>query len=114
MLGRIPIPESISVYEMWHTARHEPDHELHKRLIAMGGRRSDASWYRRNDPPWSAQTLERIGEYIRHFTTLDADKWFELVASGRFPTEGPKAIEATRLFCAGQDIKPANSVELFW
>ncbi len=102
--GRLPIPDSITVYETWHWAPRATDHELYKYVISAGGQRSDASWYRSTDPTWNRPTFERMGEYIRHFTTLDADRWFALVKDGSMPTVPARAIEAIRLFCAGEDI----------
>ncbi len=95
---RLPIPESISVYESWHWAPLEASPTLHERIIRAVHHVSDAGYYYQDGrPAWSRRSYEDMGVFVRHFTTLDADKWDR--ESFRFRLDGPCGIADVARFC---------------
>lgn len=95
---RLPISESISVYESWHWAPLEASPTLHERIIRAVHHVSDAGYYYQDGrPAWSRRSYEDMGVFVRHFTTLDADKWDR--ESFRFRLDGPCGIADVARFC---------------
>ncbi len=94
----LPIPESISVYESWHWAPLEASPTLHERIFRAVHSVSDAGyWYQDGRQAWGRDMYERMGVFVRHFTTLDADKWDR--ESFGFRLDGPGGIADVAQFC---------------
>lgn len=97
--NRFPVPEFISVYETWHWAPLELSPTLHKRLFGAVHQVSDAGYYYQDGSrAWDDHSIfRRMGVFVRHFTTLDADRWDR--ESTGFRLDGPGAIADVARFC---------------
>jgi len=98
--GRLPLHESVTLYETWHQAPLEPTPTLHERIIQAAYLISEVDYYTPGQEIWHPKHYEDMGIFIRHFTTLNADEWDRL--SLDFPLDGPGGIAAVRAFCRGE------------
>jgi hypothetical protein len=96
--SNLPVPESINVYETWHWAPLEPSPTLHKKVLRAVGQTDDKGWHYQDGRPWfRPKTFAEMGKFVRHFTTLDADRWDK--ESQRFRLDGPGGIDDVAAFC---------------
>lgn len=94
----LPLPETISLYEAWHWAPLGPSPTLHNRVISAVRQSSNADYYGQDgQAAWSRETYKRMGTFIRHFTSLDADAWD--IQSVTFRLDGPGGIADVARFC---------------
>ena len=74
--SQFPVPESIHLYEPWHWAPLDSSPTLHAEVIEAAGPVANLAYYTRDrQQPWRRDIYKVMGIFLRHFTTLDADKW---------------------------------------
>lgn len=95
---RLPVPETISIYESWHWGRISASPNLHSRLLHAVHQVDDKGWhYQDGRPFYSNGTWQEMAKFVRHFTTLDADAFDR--AWPRFRRDGPGGIDDLAKFC---------------
>ena len=98
---RLPVPDSLHIYETWHWKRLTPSPDLHEELFAAVRQVSDCGYYHQDGRAvFNREVFERMGTYVKYFTTLDYDAWQRLVP--RIPLDGPGSIVAIARFCHPQ------------
>jgi hypothetical protein len=94
----LPVPESFSIYETWHWAPLGPSPDLYKRILSAAGQTSRKEyWYQDGRRAYEPRVFETMGIFVRHFTTLDADRWDR--ESKHFRLDGPGGIDDVAKFC---------------
>jgi hypothetical protein len=96
--SKFPIAQSLSIYEAWHWAPLKPSPTLHKRVLSAVHDGDDKGWHYQDGRRWfTEEKFAEMGKFIRHFTTLDADRWDE--QSKQFRLDGPGGIDDVARFC---------------
>lgn len=96
--GDFPMPESLSIYEMWHWAPLEPSPMLHEKILHAGGLVSRCDYYYQDgrravyDGNYRSMRL-----FVEHCTTLDVAAWDAMIK--RTDGSGPGTIRAIAAFC---------------
>jgi hypothetical protein len=95
---RLPIPETISLYEAWHWAPVRKSPTIHERILHAAGQTVDKGWFYQDGRPYftPGHWLE-MAKFVRHFTDLDANAFDR--AWPRFRRDGPTGIEDLAHFC---------------
>jgi len=97
--GRLPLPESHSIYEAWHWAPLEPSPKLHEKIIHAAGMVSRKDyWYQDGRPAFYDIHFMRMNRFVKHFTSLDYNAWQDMMAHA--PVDGPGMIDAIAHFCS--------------
>lgn len=98
LFGKLPIPQSISIYESWHWAPLEKNPKLHERVMHAAGQVSRKDYYYQDGRPALYDVAWRnMAAFVRHFTALDADAFDR--AWPKFRKDGPGGIEDLARFC---------------
>lgn len=98
-----PLRESVTIYEAWRWTPLEQTPTLYEEVIHSVHMVSRVEYYTPDQPIWQPGHYKEMGTFIRHFTTLDADKWDQLSPS--FPLDGPGGVEAVKAFCSSKSNK---------
>lgn len=95
---RLPVPETISIYESWHWHKHSSSPKLHSLLLHAVHQVDDKGYYYQDGRQafWDG-TWTEMAKFVRHFTTLDADAFDR--AWPRFRKSGPGGIDDLARFC---------------
>lgn len=94
----LPVPEYVSIYEAWHWAPLDASPYLHKKLLGAIRVGDDKGWFHQDGRAFfNDRSFSEMGKFVRHFTTLDADRWDE--ESKRFRRSGPGGIDDVAAFC---------------
>lgn len=98
-LDRLPVPETISVYESWHWAPLPlTTPRLHSRILRAVGQTDDQGWHYQDGRPWfTPGHWTEMAKFVRHFTQLDADAFDRAWPS--FRRDGPGGIADIAHFC---------------
>ncbi|QQG42118.1 MAG: hypothetical protein HYV90_02270 [Candidatus Woesebacteria bacterium] len=95
---RLPIPETISIYESWHWAPLPVSTTLHRRILSAARQTDDKGWHYQDGRPWfTSGHWTEMAKFIRHFTKLDADAFDRAWPS--FRRDGPGGIDDFAHFC---------------
>jgi len=96
--GKLPIPETISIYETWHWAPLKKSPTIHAKIMSACGQVSDKGYYYQDGRTAIYESVcEDMANYIRHFTTLDAGSF--LKAWKTFSKSGPGFIDDFANWC---------------
>ncbi len=94
----LPLRRWWEIFEGWHWAPLHSSPTLHEKLFDIFGLIHDKGWFiqdgRKN---FSERTWADMGKIIRHFTTLEADRWDDV--SRWFALDGPGGIDCVAKFC---------------
>lgn len=98
LFGDFPVLESISICETWHWYPRPASPGLHEQIFSAAGRVSRADYYYQDGRPafWEPQ-LRNMRLFVKHFTTLDLEKWDQMIR--RADRSGPGMIKAVANFC---------------
>lgn len=103
---RLPIPESMCIYEPWHWSPLSPSPKLHERLISAVHMVSDQGYYYQDGRSvFSRYHFDEMAKFVFHFTTLSVAKFRQT----RFRFDGPGAIEDIARFCCGEEAQITNA-----
>jgi len=108
---KFPGHKFVSIYEMWHNDLLEPSPTLHEKIMKFGGISSDkGTYYQDGRPaPIGDYKYREMRRFVEHFTTLDVDKWDEMIS--RAPKDGPGLVETIAKFCHSEpQIKDSPSI----
>jgi hypothetical protein len=95
---RLPVPETISIYESWHWAPLPVTPNLHSRILSAAGQTDDQGWHYQDGRPWfTSGHWTEMAKFVRHFTQLDADAFDRAWPS--FRRDGPGGIADIAHFC---------------
>lgn len=95
---RLPVPETISIYESWHWAPLPVTPTLHSRILHAAHQGDDKGWHYQDGSPWfTPGHWTEMAKFVRHFTLLDADAFDQ--AWPRFRRDGPGGIDDIAHFC---------------
>lgn len=95
---RLPVPETISIYESWHWAPLPITPDLHSRILSAAGQTDDRGWHYQDGRPWfTSGHWTEMAKFVRHFTQLDADAFDRAWPS--FRRDGPGGIADIAHFC---------------
>jgi len=95
---RLPVPETISIYESWHWAPLPVTPNLHSRILSFAGQTDDQGWHYQDGRPWfTSGHWTEMAKFVRHFTQLDADAFDRAWPS--FRRDGPGGIADIAHFC---------------
>ena len=98
---QLPVPDSLHIYDTQDWERLQPSPDLHERLFTAVRQVSDCDYYYQDGrDAFSPEMFERMGLYVKHFTTLDYEAWRRLIP--RIPLDGPGAIMTIARFCHPQ------------
>ncbi len=99
MFGKLPIPQSINIYESWHWAPLEKSPKLHERIMHAAGQVSRKDYYYQDGRPALYDVAwKNMAMFVRHFTELDADAFDRTWP--KFRKDGPGGIEDLARFCS--------------
>jgi len=93
----LPILEFIEIYESWHWAPLKPSSGLPERVLSAIGMTAERWYYKNGLTYFDARKMEEMGKFIRHFTSLNADKWDK--QSPKFRLDGSASINDIINFC---------------
>lgn len=100
---RLPVPESMSIYESWHWSPLPATPRLHERILSAAGQVSDKGYYYQDGrAAFSSRHWQEMAKFVRHFTVLDGDRFD--AAWPRFRNSGPGGIDDLAHFCHGNPI----------
>ena len=104
---KLPIPESMCIYEPWYWAPLGPSPKLHERLISSVHMVSDQGYYYQDGrPAFNQYHFGEMAKFVDHFTTLSGQAF--RLSSDRWRRDGPGAIEDLARFCCGDKAKIVN------
>lgn len=96
-----PLPESLSIYEMWRWAPLTPDPTLHEDVIRSAGQTPRVDYYYQDGrSAWNRGHYQIMGKFIKHCTTLSKAEWDK--RSPNFHLDGPRGIRDVANFCHPQ------------
>lgn len=97
--SKLPIKQSMSIFETWHWAPLGSSPTLHRRVLGAVHNHDNKGWHYQDGRAWfSRESYRQMGLFIEHFTRLDAALWD--ARSARFPLDGPGGIDAVAQFCS--------------
>lgn len=100
---RIPIPETICIYEAWHWMPLQKSPKLHEKLISAVGMVSRQDYYYTNGrTEFYPKHGEAMLKFVKHFTALDAADFEK--AWARFRKSGPGMIQDLGYYCSGNEL----------
>jgi len=95
---RLPIPESMSIFEAWHWSPLPATPHLHERILSAAGQVSDKGYYYQDGrQAFYPGQWQEMAKFVRHFTVLDGDRFD--AAWPRFRNSGPGGIDDLAHFC---------------
>jgi hypothetical protein len=96
--ARLPIPETISIYESWHWAPLKKSPTIHCRILSAAHQTDDKGWHYQDGRSWfRAGHWQEMSKFIHHFTTLDGSAFDQ--AWPKFRADGPGGIDDIANFC---------------
>lgn len=95
---RLPVPESMSIYEAWHWAPLPKSPTIHRDILSAAGQTDDKGWHYQDGRPWFREGHWReMSKFVHHFTELDGEAFDR--AWPRFRSDGPGGIDDIARFC---------------
>jgi hypothetical protein len=95
---KVPVPESIIIYEAWHFTPLPRSAKLHERILSAAGMISDQGWYHQDGRrEFLPVHFERMRIFVDRFTEIPVQEWDKTVR--RFRVDGPGGIADIARFC---------------
>ena len=95
---RLPVPETISIFESWHWAPLPVSPTLHSRILHAAHQTDDQGYFYQDGRSYfTSGHWTEMAKFVRHFTQLNADDFDKAWPS--FRRDGPGGVADLARFC---------------